>query len=96
MVSGKLAEKAKIVVVEDVDIVDAVFEHGDTRRLQPWCGILFWRDGTALASAAHEFSEFLHRLLKPPQPFGRTKPPTESGLSATVYLEVPVQVPCRL
>ena len=35
-VSGELLEEAEVVGVEEADVVDAVFEHGDTRRLQPW------------------------------------------------------------
>src|SRR5574337_1821599 len=32
--SGELLEEAEIVAVEEADIVDAVFEHGDARRAQ--------------------------------------------------------------
>ncbi|MDE2059977.1 MAG: hypothetical protein KGL31_04390 [candidate division NC10 bacterium] len=54
--------------MEEADIFDVGFEHGDTRELQPWHSSLTWRDGVSQARAAHECSEFLHRLIEPPFP----------------------------
>jgi hypothetical protein len=59
-------DDAQVVTVEGAKIVDAVLEHGDTHRSQPWRRNLAWRDVAALTGAAHELSEFLHRLLEPP------------------------------
>jgi len=65
-VLGELAEEAQIIDVEEAKIVDAILEHGDARRSQPWRRNLAWRDGASLTGTAHELSEFLHRLLEPP------------------------------
>ncbi|GEM_PF-3091014 len=65
-VSGELVEEAQVVGVEEAKIVDAVLEHGDAHRSQPWRRNLAWRDGASLTGTAHELSEFLHRLLEPP------------------------------
>lgn len=48
----------------------------------------------AVARAADECSELLHRLLKPPQPFSRVDLKTKPSLSATVGFEALTQIFC--
>lgn len=96
LVEGAASRNTPITVAPDAEFYKAVSAEQIEEFSRRDNGLLIWGQRSSLTGAAYELSECLHRVLKPPQPLGRTELQAQPGLSTTVSLEVPVRNRWRL